>query len=75
MPTYLKKTSDLDPDGVTIRVQWGGMVVGSSIFVPCIDTERAKSQIKKVMKSKGWEYKASVVVENECQGVRVWRIL
>ena len=75
MPTYLKKTSDLDPDGVTIRVQWGGMVVGSSIFVPCIDTERAKSQIKKVMESKGWEYKASVVVENEYQGVRVWRIL
>ena len=28
------KTHDLNPDGVRIVVDWGAMVVGSSIFVP-----------------------------------------
>jgi hypothetical protein len=51
------------------------MVVGASVFIPCIDTENTKKQVAKIIKSKGWEYKASVAVENGCQGVRVWRIL
>ena len=51
------------------------MVVGSSIFIPCIDTVTAKKQVKKIVAQKGWECKLATRVEDKNLGVRMWRVL
>ena len=43
------KLDDLDPDGVKIIVDWGKMVVGASVFVPCINTQKATTQCKNML--------------------------
>jgi len=67
------KTDDINPDTVKIIVQWDKMVVGASVFVPCIDTEKAKQQLEKVAELKSWQVAMRVRIENEMFGVRIWR--
>jgi len=67
------KTDDINPDTVKIIVQWDKMVVGASVFVPCIDTEKAKQQLEKVAELKSWQVEMRVRIENEMFGVRIWR--
>ena len=67
------KTDDLNPDKVKVIVEWGGMVVGASVFVPCIDTDKAKKQITKIAEIKGWTFETRVRIENDMFGVRIWR--
>jgi len=67
------KTDDINPDTVKIIIQWDKMVVGASVFVPCIDTEKAKQQLEKVAELKSWQVAMRVRIENEMFGVRIWR--
>ena len=67
------KTDDLNPDGVRIVVKWDDMVVGASVFIPCINTEEAMRQAAKIAVGKGYETEARVVIESEILGVRIWR--
>ena len=67
------KTDDINPDTVKIIIQWDKMVVGASVFVPCIDTEKAKQQLEKVAELKSWQVEMRVRIENEMFGVRIWR--
>jgi len=67
------RTFDLSPDGVQIIIDWGSMVVGSSIFVPCINTPQAIKQAKAITKGEGWDIETRVRVESGKLGVRVWR--
>ena len=67
------KTDDINPDTVKIIVQWDKMVVGASVFVPCIDTEKAKQQLEKVAELKSWQVEMRVRIEDEMFGVRIWR--
>jgi len=70
------KLDDLNPDGVRIVVDWPSMVVGSSVFVPCINTDKALQQVRGIcVERMGWEIKAKSCVESDFLGVRVWRIL
>jgi hypothetical protein len=69
------KSDDLNPDGVRIIVDWDNMVTGSSVFVLCINTQAAIQQIKNIAKTKGWDIKTHVRVEDNKLGVRIWRIL
>tara|TARA_R100000426_G_C4785350_1_gene96367 strand:+ start:78 stop:299 length:222 start_codon:yes stop_codon:yes gene_type:complete len=69
------KTHDLHPDGVRVVVNWSGMVVGSSLFVPCINTHKALKQVKELFAEFGWKHTAKVVVNNSKLGVRIWRTL
>ena len=66
---------DLYPDGVKITVEWDDMVVGASAFIPCINTTKAKQQLKVVFNAKEWALKVDIRVESGFLGVRVWRIL
>ena len=66
------KTDDINPDTVKIIIQWDKMVVGASVFVPCIDTEKAKQQLEKVAELKSWQVAMRVRIENEMFGVRIW---
>ena len=70
-----RRIDELSPDGVIVKVRWGDMVVGSSIFIPCIDTVTAKKQVKKIAAQKGWECKLATRVEDKNLGVRMWRVL
>lgn len=71
-----RKTYDIDADGVRIVVDWGAMVVGSSLFVPCIDTDKVLQQIKRIcVDEMGWDIIAKAVISSSHTGVRVWRLL
>ena len=67
------KKNDLNPDGVRIIVKWDDMVVGSSVFIPCIDTQEAMRQSAKVLVNKDYKTEARVVIENKILGIRIWR--
>ena len=67
------KTDDINPDTIKIIIQWDKMVVGASVFVPCIDTEKAKQQLEKVAELKSWQVAMRVRIESEMFGVRIWR--
>lgn len=69
------KVDDLNPDTVKIIVQWDDMVVGASVFIPCIDTEKAKQQVEKVVTAKSWQVETRVRIEDKMFGLRIWRIV
>jgi len=60
--------------GLDFRVNWKNFVVGSSFFIPCLDTEEALFTILKTTKRLGYIVKARVVVEKGIGGLRIWRI-
>lgn len=69
------KKNDLNPDGVRITISWDNMSVGASIFVPCLNTEKASRQIKAITNEKGWQIKQKVRIEDGKLGLRVWRFV
>ena len=69
------RRGDLCPDGVQIAVDWNGFVVGSSFFVPCIDTERCREQVFEIVKEKKFTVEARRRIEDGKWGVRFWRVL
>ena len=69
------RTDDLNPDKIKVVVQWGDMVVGASVFVPCIDTEKTKQQMIKIAELKTWQVEMRVRIENKMFGLRIWRIV
>lgn len=68
------KLDDLHPDGVGVVVDWDVMRVGSSAFIPCINTTAAKRQIGQVFARRGWSARFYIGPEGDVWGVRVWRV-
>ena len=60
--------------GLDFRVNWKNFVVGSSFFIPCLDTEEAEAQVLRTVKRLRFTVKTQIVVEKGLQGLRVWRI-
>lgn len=73
MPSSVLKVDDLCPDRVRVVVMWDKMLIGSSVFVPCIDTQAAKNQATEITKRKGWEIDCQTRIEGKKLGVRIWR--
>lgn len=71
----LLRMDDLNPDGVKITVQWDKLVIGASVFIPCINTEKARTQLKNIAKMKQYETIVKICIENGVWGVRMWRLL
>lgn len=67
------RIDDLSPDKVKVIVDWEVMVVGASVFVPCVDTVKAKQQTEKIAELKGWKTETRVRIENNMFGLRIWR--
>jgi len=67
------KTDDLNPDKIKVIVEWDAMAVGASVFIPCVDTDKAKKQANKIAEMKGWTFEIRVRIENDMFGVRIWR--
>ena len=71
-----RKTYDIDADGVRVVVDWGAMVVGSSVFIPCINTDKVLQQVKRIcVDDMEWDVIAKAVISGSHIGVRVWRLL
>ena len=75
MDQKVMKLDDLNPDGLRITINWDNMDVGSSFFLPCINNDKGKKQLKSVAKMKNWEFKLQICIENQKLGLRVWRTM
>ena len=62
------KIDDLNPDGLKITVDWESMDVGMSFFLPCIDIDKAKKQVKSVAKMKDFGVEIRIVIEDKKLG-------
>lgn len=64
---------DIRPDGVLIRIFWDKFEIGSSAFIPCLNTTKAVVQIRSVLKSKNMKFDHTARIENGYYGLRIWR--
>lgn len=62
------------PDDLLLVVDWGAMRVGSSVFLPCINTPMAIKQTRGIFERRGWAMRVAIRVEGNIWGVRIWRI-
>ena len=53
----------------------GGMRVGDSFFIPCLDCKPYRAEIRRVAEEFGVKVRSRSRVENYIRGLRVWRIL
>ena len=61
------------PDGLLLVVDWDAMEVGSSVFLPCINTPLAIKQARGIFERRGWTMRVAIRAENNMWGVRIWR--
>lgn len=61
-------------EGVTYDVNWQGFKKGKSLFFPCLDQERAETQLMVVMNRLRIKVLVKHVIEDGIRGLRVWRM-
>lgn len=64
----------ISPDGLMIEVHWDQADVGSSYFIPCINTKKARKQLNRIAAKIGFKLLIRLVIEDGCMGLRVWTI-
>jgi len=64
---------DLIPDGIRIVVDWDSMDIGDSVFVPCLNIEKGRHEVRRVAALLGIELTTRFRIENAIWGLRVWR--
>ena len=69
----VRRLRDLEPDGLLITVSWEDMETGASIFVPCINVDVCKRQVKEIADMFGWIIVDQIRIENHRLGLRIWR--
>ena len=72
--TTVTRLDDIKPDGVRIVIQWDKLEVGASMFIPCLNTTKAKAQLNKIAEEKGMTLQLTPRIEEGQWGVRVWRV-
>lgn len=68
-----EKPTTIAPDGVLVQVRWDDLVVGASVFIPCINTKKAVQQVKAIARKRGITVECVNRIESCKWGVRVWR--
>ncbi len=66
--------SDISPDGVRIIIDWSGFVVGTSLFIPCVNAKQAVNDIVSASGIERRHLTKRVCIEKGKYGVRVWRV-
>ena len=61
-------------EGVTYEVEWKRFKKGMSIFIPCLDPRRAKTQLLAVTKRLRIKVLTKTVIVDGIRGLRVWRL-
>lgn len=69
----VRNFDQIAPDGLLIVVEWDEMRVGSSVFLPCVNTSEAVKQVRGVFDRRGWKMRIAIRPENGIWGVRIWR--
>ena len=52
----------------------GGMRIGDSFFIPCLNPEYHRGLIRRIAKEYGVEVRCMKRTENYIKGLRTWRI-
>lgn len=60
-------------EGVTYDVNWRAFKKGASLFFPCLDQERAETQLMVVMNRLRLKVLVKYTIEDGIRGLRVWR--
>jgi hypothetical protein len=61
-------------EGVTYEVNWRGFKKGTSVFFPCLDYDRAKTQLMVVTNRLKLKVLIKPTLEDGIRGLRVWRM-
>jgi hypothetical protein len=61
-------------EGVTYEVDWRAFQKGASMFFPCLDYERAETQLMVVLKRLRIKVLVKFTIESGIRGLRVWRM-
>ncbi len=72
MDQKVLKIDDLNPDELRVTVNWEGMSVGASIFVPCVNTEKCREQLI-TRQTQRMGVDTQTCIENGKLGLRTWR--
>jgi len=60
--------------GISFEIDWAKFKPGRTFFIPCLDLEEAKKEVKLVAKRLRYSVEMKGVVENGIKGLRVWRL-
>jgi hypothetical protein len=60
-------------EGVSYDVNWRAFKKGTSLFFPCLDQDRAETQLMVVMNRLRLKVLVKHVIEDGIRGLRVWR--
>jgi len=64
----------VETHGIPIEIDWGKFQIGTSIFIPGVDQDGLKRQIRWEMRRLQLKVVIKGVVENGILGVRTWRV-
>ena len=68
------KQTDRSPDGVRIVIDWDKFVVGTSVFIPCLNTKKAIADIVDASGIPKKDLLKRICIEGGKYGVRVWKL-
>jgi len=60
--------------GVSYDINWKALKRGASIFLPCLDSKRARAQVLVVTKRLRIKILIKIVVEDGIKGLRIWSV-
>lgn len=61
-------------EGIEYRIKWLSMERGESFFIPCLNFAKAKQEISKQARLRGFKVLVKGKIENNLRGLRVWRL-
>ena len=61
-------------EGIPVVIEWHAMRLGTSFFIPALDTEPLAQQILSEAKKRRFKLVHKEVVENGLIGLRFWRV-
>ena len=61
-------------EGVNYDIDWQEFSKGKSITIPCLDSKKARSAIKKQIEELEMQVIIKDIVEEDVRSLRVWRI-
>jgi len=60
--------------GIKFEIDWTKFKPGRTFFLPCLDINAAKTEVKTVCNRLKYKVETRGVIENGIRGLRVWRI-
>lgn len=61
-------------EGVNYEINWSRFLMGSSIFIPCLDPRRAKKTVRPIFERLNIDVLMKISIEDGIRGLRIWRM-